>query len=174
MFNPFRWSFRAQFFSGFIACALLIVYALYTQYYLKLDPCPLCIFQRIGIMAMGVLFLMGALQNPATLGRRIYAMMIALAGLLGASVALRHIWIQHLPKNLVPACGPGLDFMLDTFPLSKTLKMVFTGSGECAEVSWNFLGLSMPEWVLICYLLLIVGALWSGFCKRTPALPPSK
>lgn len=166
LLNPFRWSFRAQFFAGFVVCVALLGYALFAQYYLGENPCPLCIFQRVGFVVMGLFFLIGTFHNPHVIGRRMYAILVSIAGLSGATISARHLWIQHLPKDQIPDCGPGLDYMLETFPLGKTLKMVFTGSGECAEITWKFLGLSMPGWVLICYLLLIVGTLWAGFRKR--------
>ena len=81
-------------------------------------------------------------------------------------VAGRHVWLQSLPPDQVPACGPSLEYMLDAFPLGKTLKMVFTGSGECAEVDWTFLGLAMPAWSLIFFIALGLGALWAGWKRR--------
>ena len=154
MFNPFLWSFRSQFIAGFLVCAALLAYALYSQYQLNVDPCPLCIFQ------------IGALHGPTGAGRRVYALLILLAGLAGIAIAARHLWLQHLPKDQVPDCGPGLSYMLDAFPIGKTLKMVFTGSGECAEINWTLFGLSMPGWTLISYVLLSLGALWAGFRRE--------
>ena len=95
-------------------------------------------------------------------------MLAALAALVGAAIAGRHVWLQSLPPDQVPACGPGLEYMLEAFPLSKALSMVFTGSGECANVDWSFLGLSMPAWTLLWFLALAVLALWAGF-RRRPA-----
>jgi len=166
MFNPFLWSFRTQFIAGFLVCAALLAYALYSQYQLNVDPCPLCIFQRVAFIAMGVFFLIGALHGPTGAGRRVYALLVLLAGLAGIAIAARHLWLQHLPKDQVPDCGPGLSYMLDAFPIGKTLKMVFTGSGECAEINWTLFGLSMPGWTLISYVLLSLGALWAGFRRE--------
>lgn len=168
--NPFLWSFRQQFFSGFAVCSALLAYALIAQYQIGVDPCPLCIFQRIAFIAMGLFFLMGAVHNPAGWGKQVYSILVVISGLVGMAIAGRHIWLQHLPKDQVPACGPGLDYMLNNFPFAKMLKLVFTGSGECAEVNWVFLGLSMPEWTLICYILLSAGALWAAFCSRPTRL----
>ncbi len=164
--NPLYWSFRMQFFCGAAVCASLLGYALFAQYQLQVDPCPLCIFQRVAFIAMGVIFLIGALHNPDGMGRRVYSLFVLLAGLIGSAIATRHVWIQHLPKDQIPDCGPGLSYMVDNFPIGKILKMVFTGSGECAEVNWVFLGLSMPSWTLLCYALLSIGALWAGFYRR--------
>jgi disulfide bond formation protein DsbB len=134
---------------GFACCAGLMAYALFAQYQLELAPCPLCIFQRVAVIALGMLFLVAGLHNPGRTGSRIYVALIAIAAAAGIGVAGRHVWLQNLPPDKVPACGPGLDFMLDAFPLTEVLSTVLSGSGECAKISWSFLGLSMPAWVLI-------------------------
>lgn len=140
--------------AGFLACAGLMAYALYAQYQLMLAPCPLCIFQRVAVIALGLVFLLAFIHNPAAWGARIYALLMLVAAGAGAFVAGRHVWLQNLPPDKVPSCGPGLDFMLESFPALEVLEMVLTGSGECANVDWSLLGLSMPAWVLIA-----VGAL---------------
>ena len=137
---------------GFVITVLLLGYAYYSQFHDHLEPCPLCIFQRVGMLAVGLLFLIAAIHNPARGGSRGYGVLIALAALAGALVSARHIWIQSLPPDQIPECGPSLDYMLRAFPLGNTLKMVFTGSGECAVVSWRLFGLSMPVWVLFCFI----------------------
>ncbi|MEL7535528.1 MAG: disulfide bond formation protein B [Pseudomonadota bacterium] len=134
---------------GFGACVGLMAYALYAQHGLGLEPCPLCVFQRIGVIATGVVFLIAALHNPAGGGRIGYALALLLTGGATAAVAGRHVWLQNLPPDQVPACGASLEFLLDTAPFFDVLQQVFTGSGECAAISWSFLGLSMPTWVLI-------------------------
>jgi len=139
---------------GALACAGLMAYALYVQHGLGLDPCPLCIFQRLAVMALGVVFLVAALHPAGTTGRRLYALALGLVALAGSGVAARHVWLTMLPPERVPACGPGLDFMLESFPLRETLATVLAGSGECAKVTWRLLGLSMPAWVLIALLTL--------------------
>lgn len=140
--------------AGMLACAALLGYAYYAQFRLHLDPCPLCIFERLGVTALGLVFLAAAVHDPGRVGARIYALLIAATALTGAAVAARHVWIQHLPADRIPSCGPGLAYLLETFPLGRTLRMVLTGSGECARVSWRFLGLSMPEWVLLWFVAL--------------------
>ena len=145
---------------GFVACAGLLAYAYYVQFVDGLDPCPLCIFQRLAFIAMGVVFLLAALHNPARTGSRVYALLLGIAGLAGTAIAGRHVWLQHLPPEEVPECGPGLDYMLEVFPLTDALRMAFTGSGECASVDWVFLGMSMPTWALLCFLgLTAVGVI---------------
>ncbi len=147
---------------GFAACAALLGYALYAQFQLQLDPCPLCIFQRLGVAAIGVVFLLAALHNPARGGARVYALLLAVAAALTCAVAARHLWIQAQPEGSVAACGAPLSYLLDTFPLSDVVRKVLTGSGECARVTWRFLGLSMPGWVLLAALALGIGGLWAN------------
>jgi disulfide bond formation protein DsbB len=157
-------------FLGFIACAALLAYAYYAQFVIHLEPCPLCIFQRLGIFAVGVVFALAALQDPPGWGRRVYAALIALAALATVGVAARHLYIQSLPSGSVPACGASLDFMLKVFPLTDVLVKVLTGSGECAKVTWRFFGLSMPGWVLIVALGLAAWGLWANLRRRPPVL----
>ncbi|MEO1201915.1 MAG: disulfide bond formation protein B [Pseudomonadota bacterium] len=140
--------------AGFLICVCLMAYALYSEHVLGLTPCPLCVFQRIAVIALGVVFLLAALHNPGGGARHIYAGLALLAAAGGVAVAGRHLWLQNLPEDKVPACGPDLGYMVDNFPFADMLKMVFTGSGECADISWQFLGLSMPAWVLIWVVAL--------------------
>lgn len=149
-----RWLYLA----GAVFAGGLIAVALYLQYVEHQDPCPLCMVQRVIFIAISVLCVLAALHGPKRTGERAYAALIVLLALTGVSVASRHIWIQNLPKDQVPACGPGLDYMLDTMPLSNVLKQLMHGSGECAEKGWTFLTLGIPEWSLLCYLALGVGA----------------
>ena len=155
---------------GFAASAALLAYAYYAQFALHLEPCPLCIFQRVGVFAMGVLFLIAAMHDPIGWGRRVYALLFALTALATIGVAVRHLYIQSLPEGSVPACGASLDFMLKVFSLSEVLVKVLSGSGECAKVTWMFLGLAMPGWVLIAALVLGVYALWNNLRRQAPVL----
>ena len=161
--NPLNWSFRTAFAICALVAAALLGYAYYSQFGLGLEPCPLCIFQRVAMIALFVVVLVAALHNPRGRGRRVYGALAALAAFSGVAFAGRHVWLQHLPPDQVPACGPGLDYLMDTFPLSETLRKVFTGSGECAEIHWRFAGLSMPEWTLVFFVLFLAGALYYGF-----------
>lgn len=148
---------RALNFAGFLLCAGLIGYALYAQFRLGLDPCPLCIFQRIGIAALGVVFLIAALHDPHRWGARVYALLIALAAAATIAVAARQLYIQHLPPGAIPSCGAPLSMMLKFMPLATVIRKVLTGSGECGVVNWTFLGLAMPAWVLIWAAILGTG-----------------
>ncbi len=153
---------------GFLCCAGLMGYALYTQYQLMLEPCPLCIFQRIAVMALGVLFLLGTVHLARHSGRFIYALLFTLSGGFGVLVAGRHVWLQSLPADQVPACGPGLGYMLDTLPLKEALSTVFQGSGECADVDWSFLGLTMPTWVLVWIVALTLVGIFNSLRRVEP------
>jgi len=136
-------------------------FALFAQHVLLLDPCPLCVLQRVAVISVGIVFLISALHNPQGRGRNVYAALLAVIAIAGAGVAGWHVRLQNLPPSEVPACGPGLDYMLDNFPLGDALQMVFKGSGECADVVWSFLGLSMPSWVFIAVTGLGVAGVWN-------------
>jgi disulfide bond formation protein DsbB len=148
--------------AGFAVCCGLMGFALFAQHVLLLDPCPLCVLQRVAVISLGVLFLLAALHDPAGSGRIVYAVLLGIAALGGAGIAGWHARLQRLPADEVPACGPGLDYMLDNFPIADALKMVFSGSGECAEIVWQFLGLSMPAWVLVWMFGLGSVAVWNN------------
>ena len=136
-------------FAGFAVCALLIGYALYSQTHLGLEPCPLCIFQRIGIALLGVAFLAAALHHPRGRGRYGYAILIGAVALATVLVAARHVYVQSLPPGSLPSCGAPLSVLLKFTPVWEVVRKVLTGSGECSEVNWRFLGLAMPAWVLL-------------------------
>jgi disulfide bond formation protein DsbB len=155
---------------GFLVCACLLAYAYYAQYVMHLEPCPLCIFQRIGVFILGVMFLIAALHDPAAFGRRAYAVLVALAALATIGVAARHLYIQSLPPDAVPACGASLDFMLKIFSLSEVLVKVLKGDGQCAKVTWEFLGLAMPAWVLISAVALGAWGVWINLRRQPPVL----
>lgn len=162
-----RRSFRFRFTLGAIACAGLMGYAFYAQYVLGLEPCPLCIFQRVGVIALGLVFVIGALVAPHSAGgRRAFGVLALLAALAGSAVSARHLWIQMQPAGSVPSCGATLDYMLHAMSFSKVLVKVFTGSGECAQVTWRLLGLPMPGWVLICFVVLAIWTMVAAFRRH--------
>ena len=140
------------FLGGFLVCVGLIAAALYFQYVVHLEPCPLCILQRIFVIVVGLILLIGAIHNPAVTGQRLYGALTALAAGLGAGVAGRQFWIQHLPFDQQPGCSYDLSYMLEKFPLLHTLKLVLQGTGDCAQVDWTFLGLSMAGWMLVIFM----------------------
>ena len=137
-----------------------MAYALYAQYVLELNPCPLCIFQRVAVISLGVMFLLAALHNPAQKGARVYAGLLLLTATVGVLISSRHIWIQMQPAGSVEACGANLSYLLDILPVTEVIRKVLLGSGECSAIDWRFLGLSMPWWV--AFSLVALGA-WSLF-----------
>jgi len=149
---------RPAYFLGFLICAGLMGWALWLQYGEGLEPCPLCALQRVAVIAIGIVFLVAALHNPARTGATVYAIITLLIGGFGIATAARHVWIQSLPKGEVPACGMGLNYMLETMPLAEVLTKVFKGSGECAETAWTFLGLAIPSWTFVFFVAMVAAA----------------
>jgi len=156
---------RIGFLFGAISCALLLGCGFYLQYHDGQDPCPLCLVQRGFYFGLLFVFAAGAVQGPQRRGTLVYSVIGLLLAALGAGVAGRQVWLQHLPADQVPACGPDLYFMLDNFPLGKVITNLFRGSGECAEVTWRFLGLSIAEWSLVCFVGFAVLAVWAMLRK---------
>ena len=138
----------------FITCCSLLAYGYYLQFVDGLEPCPLCIFQRVAYMATGLIAFIGLVHGPSLRGIRVYGALLSIASLAGAMIAGRQVWLQHLPADQVPECGPGLEYMMQVFSFTETLQKVFTGSGECAEVVWTFLGLSIAEWSRAWFLAI--------------------
>jgi disulfide bond formation protein DsbB len=147
---------RALNFGGAAACFAMLAYALYAQYGLGLEPCPLCIFQRVALIVLGIIFLAAALQHPRGGGRYVYAALVGVAALATAALAMRHLYIQSQPPGSLPSCGAPLEVMLKYSPLTEVVRKVLTGSGECGQINWSFAGLAMPAWVLVAALVLAV------------------
>ena len=161
-----KWSYR--FVSGllFLASVIGLGFALYLEHAQGLEPCPLCIFQRIGLIALGIFSLIAFIHNPrANAVKRMYTFLGTLGILWSTGVAARHVWLQNLPPDQVPSCGPGLDYWLDTLPLKSVFQEVLQGSGECAKVDWTFLGQSLPVWSFIFFGILAIVSLWQLFRK---------
>jgi protein dithiol:quinone oxidoreductase len=139
----------------FLVCAVLLGFGYYLEYEKGLDPCPLCMLQRLFFLVIGLAGFIAAIHNPKSLGMiRIYSGFLVLFSMMGATVAGRQVWLQHLPPDQVPECGPGLEYMLEVYPLGETLAKILKGTGDCAEVGWTLLGLSIAEWALISFILL--------------------
>jgi len=139
---------------GALAAFAMLAFALYAEKVLGLPPCPLCMFQRAAVLALGLVFVVAAVHDPGKAGGRVYAVLLLIAAGAAVAVAARHVYVQSLPPGTVPACGASLDFMLETFPLLDVVRRVMTGGGECARIDWQFLGLSMPAWVLVLSAVL--------------------
>lgn len=156
----------------FIGLVLLAIFSmLFARFYLEevldLAACPLCMTQRVFVVAWGIVALIAVLHNPAGWGRRVYGALCALAAIGGGTIAARHVWLQHLPADQVPACGPSLEYMLDTLPFSETISLVLMGDGNCAETMWTFMGLSIPEQTLLLFTGVTLVCLWQVF-RRYP------
>jgi disulfide bond formation protein DsbB len=150
---------RPAYLLGALVCASLMGWALWLQYGLDLEPCPLCVFQRIAVIATGVVFLIAAIHNPGRVGAIFYAVLTVLISGTGAALAAWHVWIQGQPKGSVPACGMGLNYMLETMPLTEVISKVLKGSGECAEQGWLFMGLAIPSWTFVFFIAMIAAAI---------------
>ena len=148
---------RTSFVLAALACALLLGYGYYLEHVQGLEPCPLCLVQRGFFYAVMAVSIVAAVHGHAP---RFYGVVAAIFAIGGAATAARQVWLQHLPPDKVPQCGPDLFFMLDNFPLSRTLKTLVSGTGECAAVDWTFLGLSIAEWSLLWFVAFVLGALW--------------
>ncbi len=165
-----RFTPRLGYLLGFLVCLALMGFALYLQYVEFQEPCPLCILQRVVFIALAAVFLVAALHGPGRIGGIIYGgVLFVLAG-IGAAIATRHVWLQHLPRNQVPECGPGLEYMFRKFALGQALGKILSGSGECAEVGWTFLGLSIAGWSLLWFVLFgVFAAALAAFSMRRTA-----
>lgn len=152
---------------GLLGCGSLLAIAyFYFQQKLGLAPCPLCMFQRAALVAVAVMCVLGILFRPGVFGSKVLSLAISVFSALGLAVALRQVWLQNLPEELVPECGPDLEFMLETFPLMDVINNVIAGSGECAEVQWQFIGLSMPAWMAIIFAGMVVISLRLLFIRE--------
>lgn len=150
---------RLFYLAVFLVCLCLLGFGLYLEHYQGIEPCPLCAFQRMCYIAVTMITLAAVIHNPGCWQRYIYSTLTLIASLIGAGIAGRQVWLQHLPADQVPACGPGLEYMMEVFPFMEAMKMIISGSGECAEVHWTFLSLSIAEWSLICFSLIFISTL---------------
>jgi protein dithiol:quinone oxidoreductase len=153
-------------------CSLLLGFGYYLQYVQGLDPCPLCLVQRGFFYAVMIILAAAALHGPVGKGQAVYGSLATLFALGGLGIAGRQVWLQHLPPDKVPQCGPDLYFMLENFPLSRTLKTLVSGTGECAVVDWTFLGLSIAEWSAVWFFAFAVAGLWLAFGARRRGKAP--
>ena len=157
---------RVLFLGVFLACFGLMGFGMVLQHVKHLEPCPLCILQRIAFIAIGVTALAAAIHNPKHRGWIAYGSLLAFFSVLGGGVAAWQVYLQHLPPGQVPECGPGLDYMLEAMPLTKILPLIFKGSGECAEVTWTFLELSIAQWALGWFVLFALVGVIAAIRRR--------
>jgi protein dithiol:quinone oxidoreductase len=137
-------------------CGALLGFGYFLQFVEHIEPCPMCIFQRLCYMAIVLIALLGALHGPRRGGVYVYGCLVSVSALIGAGIAARQTWLQHMPADQVPACGPGLEFMLEQFPLAEVIKQALRGTGECAVVDWTFFSFSIAEWSLACFGTLLL------------------
>ena len=158
---------KSGYLMGFAACIGIVILALVIQTIYKLEPCPLCITQRMFFMGLGVLFLIGALIKPASMLQKIFTGLQVLAALGGAGWAMRHWYLQANKESMIADCGVGFDYMFENFPLKKMFTLIFHGTGDCAAIDWTFLGLTLPQLALITFVGFGVYAIW--LLKAKPA-----
>ncbi|WP_313519981.1 disulfide bond formation protein B [Pseudomonas sp.] len=153
-------SSRSLFLLAFLACVLVMAGALYLEHVVGLEPCPLCILQRICVIAFGLVCLVAAIHGPHRRGRRVYSFLALIAAVAGAAVAGRQVWLQKIPADELPACLPSLDYMMEALPFQDIIRLVLHGTADCAEVKWTLFGLSLPEWSMLAFAGLILFALF--------------
>ncbi|MEO1879437.1 MAG: disulfide bond formation protein B [Methylococcales bacterium] len=168
MFQRLKFNPRTWFLLGFIACFAMLATGAYFQFVEEMEPCPLCISQRIMLLTTGMIFLMAALHNPGNGGLKIYSILGTLSALIGAGISMRHVWIQHLAPDQIPECGPGLAYMFENFPLLDTFRLMLSGTGDCADILWTFLGLSIPGWTLVAFSGLATLSLFQQWNSAKP------
>jgi disulfide bond formation protein DsbB len=151
-------SFRTLCALGLAGCVGGMAFALYLEHVRHFEPCPMCIFQRIAMIATGLVFLLGLLHGPRGGGRWFYAGLAALTAAIGAGIAGRQVWLQHLPPDLVPSCGPTLGYLMKMMPVSKVVAFVLKGDGSCAKIDAQWLGITLPEWTLAAFIGFVIFA----------------
>jgi disulfide bond formation protein DsbB len=162
---------RTWFLLGFLSCFAMLAVGAYFQFVEEMEPCPLCISQRIAILITGITLLIAALHNPAQKGIQRYAVLGSVFALAGSAISARHVWLQNLPPEEVPECSPGLSYIFENFPLSETFKLMLSGTGECADVLWTFFGLSIPGWTFLAFIGLASLSLYQLINKVRSYVP---
>lgn len=156
----FQASSRTLFFVAFLGSVLIMIGALYLEHGIGLEPCPLCILQRLAVIGFGLVCLVAAVHAPARVGQRVYAVLALFMAGAGAGVAGRQIWLQQVPADQLPACLPSLDYMLEALPFREVLSLMLHGSADCAKITWTLFGISIPEWSLLAFIGMILCSLY--------------
>lgn len=162
----FNLTSRQWFFVALLGVVMVLLAALYFQFYAGYQPCPLCVMQRIIFMLIALVLLIAVLHRPQILGIRIYAILVFSLSIIGNIFAIRQVWLQSLPKDLVPGCGPNFNFIVQHLPLTDAVRQIFYGSADCAKVNWQFLHLSFAAWAIVFFSLLMVNAFWQLLVPR--------
>ncbi|MEM1229588.1 MAG: disulfide bond formation protein B [Pseudomonadota bacterium] len=144
-----------------------LVIALIMEHGFAMAPCPLCLMQRIWIFFAALMAYASLIHNPR-LG--IYPLLTIACAAIGAYFSFKQLHLQSLPADQVPACGPDLQYMFEVFPLAEVIGAMTQGTGDCAKVSFRFLGLTLPGWSLVTYLVLALGAAlqWRSALRGRP------
>lgn len=167
----FSLSYRTLNLAGLAGTIIAMLFAVVVlEKWVGLEPCPLCMIDRALVVILGVIFLVAALHNPGPLGQRLYNGAGLLVSAAGIAVCARHIWLQNLPPDQVPTCAPGLDYMLETLPMTETLQIIFSTSGECAKIDWSLLGFTLPEQTLAVFVGFAMLGLVQMFRKSPKSL----
>lgn len=159
-------SSRTLFLVAFLGTVLIMLGALYLEHGVGLEPCPLCILQRLAVIGFGLVCLVAAIHGPARTGQRVYAALALLMTGAGAGVAGRQIWLQQVPADELPACLPSLDYMLEALPFQEVISLMLHGSADCAKVTWTLFGISIPEWSLLAFIGMILFSLYLLLRRR--------
>ncbi len=136
----------------FSCIVLMIIAIVYFENILKLEPCYLCMTQRVFVVAIGIICALAVVHNPRQLGQRVYAALSIIVVIMGIYFSGKQLWLQSLPEDKVPSCGVPVDYLFDYFSVTEAISMLLRGDGNCAEVQWQFIGISMPGWVMICFI----------------------
>ncbi len=153
----------------FLGCVITIGIVLYMEHVMLLSPCGLCITQRVFVILCGLVCLASGIHNPSAHGQKLYAFAAAAMCIFGSYFAGRQIWLQHLPEDQVPACGPGLTYLYENFPFIEVLNFLLKGDGNCAEVQFRFLGLSIPEMSMVAFVILFSTCMYMAFRQQKEA-----
>lgn len=137
---------------SFLLTLLVVLSSIYLQYFLHLNPCPLCIMQRICAFLLLATFGISIWQQRHFMISWYFQLFFSVAG---AFFAIRQLWLQHLPADQLPACMPGLDILVKYFPWHMAAKSLLWGTGDCGEVDWSFLNLSLAAWSALYFLFMI-------------------
>ena len=135
---------------------LISIAVAYFEHSLRLEPCYLCVMQRGVVIVIGVICVLAAVHNPSQFGQRVYSSLSITMAVIGIYFSGKQLWLQGLPESQVPSCGLPVKHLFDSFSITEVIAMLLSGDGNCAEVKWELMGLSMPGWVMVCFVVFCV------------------
>lgn len=161
---------RPHYFFVFAFCVALLGAALFFQLVVNLEPCPLCILQRMAMIGIGLAALLAFLHNPTGIGDKVYGLLLVLGGLFSSGVAIRQVWLLGLPPEEAASCGPGLEVWLDRFieylPQGQITEVLLRSGANCAEITWSLFGFSLPQLTFPVFILLSFYLIWLLFKRN--------